>query len=338
MLCLRCGKREQFVDNLCEECLLETVRPASIPPVIQGDVCRMCNRLRKGRSWTDPFNDPADAAVHLADNTVESSPGVSIRSIDLSVDRDDNYSFNISGNARTIYHGMVIEQELSCEVRLHPQTCPWCSRQQGNYFEAIIQLRGLEGLSVEQIESLLGKIRDETYHAHLKDPSIFISRDEKVRGGYDIYMGENSFARGMSLKLHDQYGGDQKTTSSLYGRKDGRDIYRHTYLVRLPGFLKGDYLSGDMGPYKVLKVKRKVAVLDLENGRETNIDLRTAMSMKALKPEDVEVDLIVVMDNGDEVQVLHPSSMRPVDLVKKFEIDVKETVKGIWIDDELYLA
>lgn len=338
MLCLRCGKREQYANHLCQECILETIEPVTLPPVVQGNICRFCGRVQKARSWTDPFDSEESAAVHLAESAVETSPEISKSSVELSVDHGDNLSFRLSGRASSVYCGVMIDQELSCEVRLHPQTCPWCSKMQGNYYEAVIQLRGLQGLSEEQLEDLIGLVQNDTYLAHLKDPKIFISKEEKVRGGYDIYMGDNSFAKQLSLKLHEMYGGDHKATSSLFGRKDGREVYRHTYLVRLPGFLKGDYLVGKDGPYKVLKVKRKVQVMDLRTGRETNLDLQTAMDMRALKPKEVEKDLVVIMETDKEVQVLHPSSMRPVDLVKRPGIGIGETVKGALIDDELFLV
>jgi nonsense-mediated mRNA decay protein 3 len=338
MLCLRCGKRDQFANHLCEECILETVKPVSIPPVVQGNVCRLCGRLQKGRSWTEPFDGPADAAVHLAEMNVESSENVKTKRVELSVDHEDNNKFQISGRAESIYSGVIIKQDIACEVRLRPQTCSWCSRMQGNYYEAIIQLRGLDGLSDEELEELLGKASRETDAAHLKDPSVFMTKLEKVRGGYDLYMGENSFARQLAQKIHDEYGGEAKTTSSLFGRKDGRDIYRHTYLVRLPGFVKGDYLKGKEGPFKVLKIKRKVQVLDLRTGRETHIELQDAMNMRMFKPGDVEVDLVVIMDTGDEVQVLHPTTMRPVDLVKNIQVQISDTVTGVRIDDDIYLT
>ncbi|MFO8051848.1 MAG: 60S ribosomal export protein NMD3 [Thermoplasmatota archaeon] len=338
MLCLRCGNREQFANHLCEECILETVRPVTIPPVVQGDICRTCGRIRKGRSWSEPFDTPEEAAVRLAEDSVEVSREISTHRVELSVDHGDYLSFQLSGRASSVYHGVIIEQKLSCEVRLHPQTCPWCSKMQGNYYEAIIQLRGLKGLSDEQVEELIGLVQNETYLAHMKDPGIFISKEEKVRGGYDIYMGDSSFAKQLSLKLRDMYGGEHKATSSLFGRKDGRDLYRHTYLVRLPGFLKGDYLAGTEEFYKVLKVKKKVRILDLKSGRESSIDLQTAMSMRALRAEDVEKDLVVIMETENEVQVLHPSTMRPVDLVKRPFSDVGKTVEGALIDDELFLV
>lgn len=338
MLCLKCGQREQFADNLCEECLLKSIDPIKIPAVIQGTVCSSCNRIQKGKSWLEIEGSIDDAAVHLADLQLDISDDVQNPRVELSIDHDDQNLFKISGKATSVYKGVIVHQDLATEVRLHLHTCPYCSRQMSSYYEAIIQLRGLDHLTEKQLDDLLQKVRDDTTSASIKDPNVFISKEEKVRGGYDFYMGENSFARQMAHRLHDRFGGEMKWSSSLFGRKLGRDIYRHTYLVRLPGFLVGDYLVSDKGAFLVTKVYKRVQVRDLRTQREMNIDLSEAMSMKALKAEDVETEVVVIMQSEKEVQVLHPTTMRPVDLIKPDNAVISDKVKVAYIDDDLFMV
>jgi len=338
MLCLKCGQREQFADNLCEECLLLSIKPVSIPPIIQGNVCRTCNKLQKGRSWVDVPGTPAEAAVHLANINLEYNENVQNPRVELSVDHADGNLFKISGKASSVYKGILITQDLSTEVRLHMQSCPWCSRQMGNYFEAILQIRGLDGLAETDIENLLMRIRDETKTASLKDPNVFITKEEKVRGGYDFYMGEHGFTRQLAQKLHDHYGGELKWSSSMFGRKDGKDVYRHTFLVRLPGFLVGDYLVSEKGKFRVTKIFKRVQLLDLATRREITVDLSDAMAMRAVRVADVEMDLVVIMQTETEVQVMHPHSMRPVDLIKYEKTEFGEKAGCVYIENELFLA
>jgi nonsense-mediated mRNA decay protein 3 len=208
----------------------------------------------------------------------------------------------------------------------------------GNYFEAILQIRGLDGLADSDIEDLLQRIRDETYSASVKDNNVFITKEEKVRGGYDFYMGEHGFTRQLAQKLHEHYGGEMKWSSSLFGRKDGKDVYRHTFLVRLPGFLVGDYLVSEKGKFKVLKIFKRVQILDLYTRREITVDLSDAMAMRPMRASEVEMDLIVIMQTQNEVQVMHPTSMRPVDLIKHDESELGEKAKCVYIENELFLA
>ena len=339
MLCLRCGKREQYADNLCEECLTESMQPFSLPKVVRGFICPSCNRISSNtKSWTESDGGPPDAAVTTARNNLSVHQDVRVQSVDLSVDSFDKSVFRVSGKGVGVYKGVILKKDLRTEVRLTKRLCDTCSKQHGNYYEAIIQIRGISDMEQEEVDELLEDIMDRTYDAHAHDSSVFVTKLEKVRGGYDFYMGDRSFSKNLAQGLHNSLGGDFKVSSSLWGRKDGREVYRYTYLVRLPGFLKGDYLVGKDKVYRVLNVKRGVQVLDLKSGRERNLDMQEAMSMNTLKSKDVEKDLVVIMESENEVQVLHPTTMRPVDLVKRIDVDVKDTVKGALIDGEIYLT
>ncbi len=338
MLCLRCGIREQFADNLCEECILETVNPISLDPVIHGTVCPTCNRILRGHSWEECPGDLSNAACKVAFSSIHVLDDIKNHKTELSVDHFDNTLFRISGNTESTYRGIVIKKDIATEVRISLSQCPFCSKQSGNYFEAIIQLRGLEGLTDQEIEDLLDRVRDSTDQMSLMDPNVFITKEEKVRGGYDFYMGENSFAKQLSMKLYEIYGGDYKWSASLFGRREGRDIYRHTYLVRLPGFLVGDYLIREGEPLKVVKMSRRVTVRSLKGHREETMDPTIAMSLRKMKKDEVECDLVVVSNIGNEVQVLHPSTMRTVELLLKNRTIEGETIKGALIEGELYLV
>jgi len=294
--------------------------------------------LQKGKSWLEIEGSLEDSAVHLAKLNVVVSNDVQNPRIELSVDHEDNSIFKISGKATSVYKGVIVNQELRTEVRLHQQSCPYCSRQTGNYFEAILQLRGLDTLTQNQSDDLIQRVRDEVATASLKDPQVFISKEEKVRGGHDFYLGENSHARQMSQRLHEQYGGEYKYSSSLFGKKDGRDIYRHTYLVRLPGFLVGDYLVKEKKAYVVTKIFKRVQLKELSTHRDLTVDISDAMTMRVFKAEQVEVDAVVIMQTDKEVQVLHPTTMRPVDLIKPEGMIAGEKVRCAYIEDELYLV
>jgi nonsense-mediated mRNA decay protein 3 len=338
MLCLRCGKREQFSDNICEKCIIDTVKPIVAKPVVHGSVCPSCNRIQRGKSWDDCTGDLTDAACQIAFRSLSIEENIRSPHIELSVDHYDSNTFKISGETRSNYKGVFIDQKINTEVRITLNQCPFCSKQSGNYFEAIIQIRGLDGLSEKEVDDLLFYIEDQTEKTSLKDPNVFITKIEKVRGGYDFYMGENTFSKQFSQKLHDTYGGEHKWSSSLFGRREGRDIYRHTYLVRLPGFVVGDYLLRDDEPLKVKKIAKKVSVHSLKTDRELSIELSEAMSFRKLKKDDVEIDLIVVSHSDDEVQVLHPTTMRTVDLLLQHRIVQSETIPGALIEGELYLV
>ncbi len=317
---------------------MDTVHPVKTQPVVHGTVCPTCNRILKGRSWDECAGEVSDAACQVALLSLIKHEDIRFPEIELSVDNYSGNVFRISGHARSNYKGVFLENDLSTEVRLSLAQCPFCSKRSGNYFEAILQIRGLEGLSEDEIEKLLNHINDSTEKIHLKDPNVFISRFEKVRGGYDFYMGENSFTKQMAQKLHDTYGGEAKWSSSLFGRKGGRDIYRHTYLVRLPGFVVGDYLIREEDTLKVIKIARRIMVRSLKTSRDEALDHAVAMEMRKMKKNEIEVDLVIISHDDTEIQVLHPTTFVTTVLLLEGRKPEGETIKGALIEGDLYLV
>ncbi len=341
MLCLKCGEREQYGENLCRECLLGSIQFFDHPIVVHGKACPSCGKVLKGKNWEESPGDDEAAAISVASWRVTPHGDLKAVKLDLRVDHHDGGVMKVVGGGSGTYKGLPVNKEISIEVRMTPMVCTFCSKRHGNYFEAIIQIRGLDGLDDDQIYELLDSIKDQTLEAGIKDPNVFITKELKVRGGWDIYMGEKAFAKSISMKLHSRYGGEMKSTSSLFGRKDGRDLYRNTYLVRLPGFLLGDYLILDDGPKRITKIlSRNVGLLDLVSGQMSTMEQVKAMTKRVIRASEANRDLVVVMETGTEIQVLHPDTLKTVDLIKPtdYEREEGDTVTGVQIDQDLYLV
>lgn len=340
MLCLRCGFHEQFHDNLCRDCLISAYDPFRIASVIRGTICPDCNKVLKNKTWVDCQGSAMNAAVQVAMWEIEQDGDLKNPNVELSCDRFDKNVYFLSGGGRGSYMGILVNKPLKTEVRLTPNLCVYCSRRKGNYYEAILQLRGIESLDTDQQQNIIERIVDEAFLQSRKDPNVFITRDEKVRGGHDFYMGSNSFARQAAIRVHDQYGGEMKVSKTLFTKKDGRDIYRVTYLVRLPGFITGDYLSGEGSFYKVRRIHSRVQVIEVVSGREKHLSMDEAMKMTRLSPRSVEVDAVVLSEGRSEIQVLDPVSMRTRDVIlpEGFVREEGATVRCARIDDELYIV
>ncbi len=341
MLCLKCGEREQYGENLCEECLLGSIQFFDHPLVVHGKFCPACGKVLKGKTWEESPGDDEAAAISVASWKMIPHEELKSMKLELYVDYHNGGVMKVVGRGSGVYKGLTIHRDISVEVRMTSMVCVFCSKKHGNYFEAIIQLRGLDGLDEDQVYELLDSIRDQTFEVGIKDPNVFITKEEKVRGGWDIYMGEKAFAKNLSMKFHSRYGGEMKSTSSLYGRKDGRDLYRNTYLVRFPGFLLGDYLVMEDGPKQITKILSKnVGLRDLGSGQMSTMDQVKAMTRRVVSAKEANRDLVVVMETATEIQVLHPDSLKPVDLIKPddYEREKGDTVSGVQIDQDLYLT
>ncbi len=81
-----------------------------------------------------------------------------------------------------------------------------------DYYEAILQLRGFE-------ESEIPKYLDKF-------------RCEEVKGGMDIYVESKILARDLVKKLRKIFPVEIKKSFRLWGRKDGKNIYKNIISIR----------------------------------------------------------------------------------------------------------
>ncbi len=126
---------------------------------------------------------------------------------------------------------------VAITVRVDAITCPTCSRKAGHFYTAQIQLRGPEGrLSsgarqrrarlMSAWEAILPEARSEWRTA--------LSWGEEKPEGWDFFLTDTLAARNLAKLMKHRLGATLKESATLYGRKDGHDIYRVTICLRVP--------------------------------------------------------------------------------------------------------
>jgi nonsense-mediated mRNA decay protein 3 len=75
-----------------------------------------------------------------------------------------------------------------------------------------------------------------------------------MHGGLDFYLGSSSLGKLVSRALSQAFGGTIKESHKLVGRKEGKDVYRTTYSVRLSDFRIGDFVRVDKQVFQVKKI------------------------------------------------------------------------------------
>jgi len=92
------------------------------------------------------------------------------------------------------------------------------------YYEAIIQLRPADQKVFEYVHKFIENRND-----------CFISRQEKLKTGVDIYISSKHVAMAIGKKLKSTFPGELKLSRTLYSRsrQTSKDIYRVTVLFRL---------------------------------------------------------------------------------------------------------
>ena len=139
------------------------------------------------------------------------------------------------------------------------------------YYEAKLQLR----LPTDEILIYVEK--------EVKDAKIHIAKVEKVKNGFDYYLADNSFTKGLGKHLQEKFGGELNFTSSLYSTKDGKEIYRGTVLFRKASVNKGDLVMYGGEEYKVRQIGKDISILGTKNKKKIHIKYQ---DMRLLRPKE----------------------------------------------------
>jgi len=294
--CVLCGKaQDELREGLCEECFVRERVDIVRKGKSKGYVCRNCLAVYK-KGWQEFSGTPGEAVEEAALGVVERDvrvEGLTGPELYLGAERVEQSSpRDYQVRVRLTARGEGVEKEGEVTVPVKLSLCLNCQRRASKYFEAIIQLRGMEDWSPEEREGVRRSLVEELDSRG--GPRGFISHLEEVKEGFDLYVGSSRGAKKSVLALKEHYGGTFKESPSLYGTdSEGREVYRPTYLLRLPQVRAGDILEQKGELYQVTATAgNSVSLYDLN--REKSL----GRSFEALE------DSRIVARKGDQVRAI----------------------------------
>lgn len=322
MFCVECGKEtEETFDGLCIECYVKGRKFFNIPGIIEVTVCRNCGAYKVESGWAHGELDELIRAFleeHIKHEGIK------------------NFEVRVDGNTVACtgeFHGFPIREEEQIEVKIKNSICETCSRIKGGYFEAILQVRK-EGGKMSDRELQLSD--DVVYKKSSEYAGGYVSKREMIHGGVDYYIGDKKMAASAARILSEIFHGESSVSPSLVGMKDGREVYRNTYIVRIPEYTRGGYVEVDGRVYRVIDMGKRIGLMDMENG-ERRYFYRNQMS-KAKIMDVGEMEAVVVSEKEGELQVLDPENYRTVVISKPEGMKVGDTVKVVKWKGRIYLA
>ena len=203
LTCPKCGNDSDnidFIDAFCIKCAAERIVIAC-PKKIEIAECKHCSRMRIRGEWTKNRQE-------LDSYIVSKCKGEFSRAV-YDNENDDVIFFIIKNGKQ-----LRITKKLNLEIKI--VTCENCSRLSGGYYESIIQLRGDE----EMVKKYLRKLE--------KALGISLLKIEIVKGGVDLYGMSNE----KTMQMLANFELKNVMTRKLFGRRDGKPVFRTTYSVR----------------------------------------------------------------------------------------------------------
>lgn len=336
--CVKCGAENvETVDGLCLQCFLNGRKLITMPHHVDLMRCANCEEYSIGDQWVKMSEN--EAVDEIALTTVMIIPEGRIVSVGTMVEKQEEKTFVVHVQADVDVSGVIASDEDSTIVRLKNTVCKRCSRQLGSYYEAIMQIRtGEKTLDDDLRDEVVRWVRDTVELQSKKNRSLFITKVQEVPGGVDIYLSSISLGKTLTRDLSEMYGAEVKESESLVGvSSDGQEVYRVTFLIRLPLYHVGDVILFKDKPYRLNSVNKNGGKMtDLNTFRETSIKKFELQTVKVLfKAKEVK-EATVVSSSPKEIQVLHPTSYLTKDVRIPEGAEIGETVKVVDIDDELF--
>jgi len=298
MLCVECGKREAKYDNLCEECFLKKVKFTHLPRHMEITQCPHCGAVKFRGEWKRLDRKEMFHELVMRNLTVLHE----YDAIDVDIkEREERGVIHLDVKFHIRFKDLKIIEEHFCEVTINYESCTRCNRYFGNYFEAILQLRGMrEGEREKVREFAYSRIE---YYAE-KNENLFVTKEEEKKEGVDLYLSDKREAKKVARDICDRYGASLKESPQLAGRKDGHDVYRVTYAVRLPDYRSGDVVQIDNIFYLVEKVSRSMLfLLSLKDGRRKHVDTKRHKIERIIPQNELE-EAMVIYSHSDYLQLM----------------------------------
>jgi nonsense-mediated mRNA decay protein 3 len=230
--CFLCGNvGEKLYKGMCETCFIDEEVEVILEERIEAKLCKGCGAHYSG-GWKDRKGLDGEIITEIANREIEKNLKHNLLDLQsnvavLSVEEKGNRTIaNLRVDVKGEIFDLLHRTSLETQLELIQELCPNCTKQAGRYYESILQIRS---------ESWK-KLRDEALkvlnEVHKKDRTAFLSEETVVRGGVDFKIGSSKASRAVATYFKTHYGAEIKESKSLMEKKEGKNIYRTTVLIR----------------------------------------------------------------------------------------------------------
>jgi len=335
MFCVECGREGPTVEGLCASCTVKRRTLIRPPEAIDVSVCAHCGRLDMDGIWVRV--DLEQAIPMLLPMRIPVDPRATRPAFTHVAKREDGRNLRLTVKFTARVGDVEVVVPFQTRLRVKRSVCLTCSRQAGQYFEAIVQVRATgRDLRSDEIDRIT-RIVDARFSED-RGSEEFVGKVDETEGGVDVYVSSGTGGHAAAKTVAEAFGGQVRASPKIHGRKDGRDVYRVTYHVRIPGFRRGDLLRFQGRLYRVKEGVREgaadVEAIDLEDWTSTRIRVR---DLKRAEPLPGRIERfrvleatrseVVVERDGERIVVPRPANWVPA-----------AEVPGIAVEDGIRLV
>ena len=235
--CVICGATGRpLTDGVCAPCAADRTALLRAPEHAVVVICPHCGARKAGGTWKRAGASPLLTAEDLTP-LVQVHPEAAVRDLRWEEASSTATVRDLIGTARVRFRGIEREVPVRMSVRTDRQTCTDCSRKSGRYYTAVIQLRGDSERIREKPPALRARLEgiwDQILAEARPDWRKAVSWQEDLPEGWDVFFTDTLAARAIAKLGKQKFGASLKESATLFGRKDGHDVYRVTFCLRFP--------------------------------------------------------------------------------------------------------
>lgn len=338
--CPKCGREcNKLFDSVCRNCFFESFKLLELPLVLHVRICSKCGAYFHRSRWED-IGNVEDVVLRAVENALFIHSEAKDVEIYFEPREITPHIYMVRAEVDAIVRDEHVHAEAQTEVRIQRTACDMCSRESGGYFEAIIQIRAAGRFPTEEEKKRCLDIAREAMESMRKkgDRLAFISDILEQKEGIDLYMGSMNASRQVCRLIISELGGSFSESPTLVGMKDGKNLYRITFAMRLPEFRPGDVIRFRGKIIQIKSSGKKVNGVSLEDGTRfisTPEELKSAEKIANINDAVLTV-LVSIEENA--ILVLDPETYETVAIKKPMsfnneagsEIPVLKTPYGIF--------
>lgn len=344
LICPRCGRQaENLAGGLCKRCRLEKLDLVEVPEVLHIRVCPVCEARFLHGEWS-PGNVEDAVVAAVQDNLLVHRDARDVE-IEVTPRQLSHSTWEVYAHVTAQVYGELVSEDHAVEVRVRRETCERCSRIAGGYFEGIVQVRA-QDREPDQRETrratrIAQEVVDRMYRSG--DRGAFISKIETPPGGVDIYVGTHAAGRQIAKAITRELGGRVSESPQLVGRREGEDVYRVAYAVRLPRYRQGDIIELDDHVLEVKAVGKRVRAIDLRTGADYTGSPDELEDARKISERSRAEQAVVVYVEDNTIQILDPETYQTVEMLRPSffmaregeEVPAVHTPRGLFLLPEV---
>lgn len=340
LFCPKCGKNtDVFSGNVCADCFIKNKKLIECPDVLRARICPSCGSVfRKGR-WS-AGEDEEKTIREIVNDSLKLDKDVHDPEIRVLLKQLDHSRYSAHIEAEGSINDKQVQYGVDTEVRINRETCDTCSRISGGYFEGIVQIRADKRIPTkDELKKCIDIAQDISERSRQKGERLaFISQTLYLNEGVDLYVGVIRLGKQICKALIEVFGGKFQEFPKLVGQKNGVDLYRITFALRLPEFVRGDIICVGDKVVEVQNCGKYISGIEIDTGKKFIENFNDMIEVKKLARRKDAVPAVLISDEGKTIQVLDPETYESVTLKKPgfltadpgSEILIIRTVKGIF--------